>query len=388
VAARGISLYVHVPFCRAKCGYCAFCSYPGADAELQSAVARRTVAQARAWVDRIGGLDAPTAYVGGGTPSVVPIEALEELLGGIRSLWGAGPEELTVEANPESLTPAFLEVCAAAGVTRLSLGIQTFSAALRSAVGRRCTDPEIEGALELVARSWPGALSLDLISGLPGERPGDVASDVGRAVALRPAHVSLYALTLEHSAPGLVVADRDDELWLEGAARLEESGYRGYEVSNFAPRGRECLHNLRYWRLEPYLGVGPSAVSTLPDGRGGVLRVETARSLEEYLRSPDPLGPAVIDEVSAADFLFETLIMGLRLRDGLDAAELERRFCAPLAELLPRTLAGWRDRGLLACSAGRFGLTREGILLLDALLLEARQEIDEIPAGALRLSWP
>ena len=384
----GISLYVHVPFCRAKCGYCAFCSYPRPEPELQRAVVRRTLVQAAAWAKRLGGLASPTAYVGGGTPSVLPPDLLEELLRGLAALWGDGPEEFTVEANPESLTPAFLDLCGAWGVTRLSLGVQTFSGTLRAAVGRRCTDAEVYRALDLLSDSWPGALSLDLISGLPGQRPGEAVSDVDRAASWRPAHVSLYALTLEHEGSGLRTAEGADELWMEGRERLEELGYPGYEVSNFAPAGRECRHNLRYWRLEPYLGVGPSAVSTVPDGRGGVLRVESAHSLEDYLGAADPLGRASVEPVGAADFLFETLIMGLRLREGLDAGTLERRFGAPLAELLPRTLESWRERGLLADRPGRVGLTPRGLLLLDVLLLEAREEIDALPAGAVGLLWP
>jgi oxygen-independent coproporphyrinogen III oxidase len=388
VTAPGISLYVHVPFCRAKCGYCAFCSYPRPEPELQRSVVRRTLAQAASWVERLGGLESPTAYVGGGTPSVLPPDVLEELLRGLAALWGQGPQELTVEANPESLTPAFLERCSAGGVTRVSLGVQTFSGPLRAAVGRRCTDAEIDSALDLLAREWSGAVSLDLISGLPGQRPGDVAVDVERAASFRPAHVSLYALTLEHEGSGLRTAEGADELWIEGRKRLEELGYPAYEVANFAPPGRECRHNLRYWELEPYLGVGPSAVSTVPDGRGGVLRVENARSLEDFLGTSDPLGPVSVESVGPADFVFETLIMGLRLVNGLGAAALERRFGAPLARLLPRTLERWGRKGLLAHRPGRIGLNPRGLLILDSLLLEAREEIDTLPEGAVNPVWP
>lgn len=388
MTAPGISLYVHVPFCRAKCGYCAFCSYPRPEPDLQRAVVRRALAQASAWAERLGGLDSDTAYVGGGTPSILPPDVLKDLLRGIRDLCGKPPGELTVEANPESLTRTFLELCADWGVTRLSLGVQSFSGTFRSAVGRRCADAEIDRALDLIARSWTGALNLDLISGLPGQRPGDAAADVERAAACAPAHVSLYALTLEHEASGLRTAEDADELWIEGRERLEALGYPAYEVSNFAPRGQECRHNMGYWRLEPYLGVGPSAVSTVPDGRGGVLRVENARSLEDFLGTSSPLGPVSEEPVGPADFLFETLIMGLRLVQGLDAAALERRFGAPLARLLPRTLERWDQRGLLAHRPGTVGLTPGGILLLDALLLEVKEEIDALPAGAVGMVWP
>jgi oxygen-independent coproporphyrinogen-3 oxidase len=298
------------------------------------------------------------------------------------------PAEYTVEANPESLTPRFLETCAEAGVNRLSLGIQTFSEEARRSAGRFCPQPDITHALAVVRDTWRGRLNLDLIAGFPAQRQGDVRRDVEVAAEIRPDHVSLYALTHEGETLTADREDRVDELWIEGVQRLEDLGYANYEICNFARPGQECLHNLVYWRLDPYLGIGPSAVSTLPDGQGGARRLQNPASLDEYLAMEPDASGGQGQALPPEDLLFEILIMGLRLRVGIEIDTFERRLGRRPPDLLPRTLAGWSARSLLAPLPGRLALRPEGRIVLDALLVEARQEIDTVPRGAIRLSWP
>jgi len=362
-----------------------------------------------------------TIYVGGGTPSLLAPESLDRLLEAgarfVRAVGrGADPDrgglEWTVEANPESLNREHLEICASHGVNRLSIGVQSFHDRILSTLGRPAGARESRAALELVRSEWPGQISLDLMSGVPGAPWPVLRRDLEEALAYAPEHLSLYSLTLDDPAHPLardINPERQDRLWLRGHRWLEEQGYRNYEISNFARPGFESLHNLRYWRLEPYLGVGPAAVSTLPGsrnlrpdrgvdrapagagnaGRPAVLRLTNPESLGSFLGGPGALWGIEIEEIAPREFLFETLMMGLRLRDGIDAAAFVARFGRSLPELLPGLWRRWAGRGLLVGtgagsgagatgppSCSRYALSFEGRMVLDRLLLELQGELE------------
>jgi oxygen-independent coproporphyrinogen-3 oxidase len=449
------SLYIHVPFCAGSCDYCDFYSVPGykpdpnADnykslsqnfsfwktsfacqatlrfrgksgllAAFSKAIpeTNRVLGMAhtlvkyvdRALLDLEDAMSAfhvssvPTVFIGGGTPSVLGPALMKELLRGIASLLPQGSrgiEEFTVEANPESCDGAFVAVCKDYGVSRISLGIQSFNQASREAVHRSGEASELRCRLALVSEAFPGSFSADLIAGLPYQTEKILLDDIEKLVSYKPAHISLYALTIEDGAPlagqykmiepappgrRLNSPDEIDRLWLAGRDALERAGYHQYEVSNFSLPGKECQHNLRYWLMKNWLGAGPAASSTIIDNQtGSGVRFTNTPDIEAWLarRSGEP-PPRQEEQLDAVTLIKETLLMGFRYIEGPDAKLFKQRFKINLEDAIPRTLSRWRERGLAEEAfpnpAGT-GLGKKGILFLDRFLIDAFAEIDANP---------
>jgi oxygen-independent coproporphyrinogen III oxidase len=401
---RGLSVYLHVPFCADKCLYCDFYSVPrdSVSRALQEKVVDETIRQAKALLALAPAEPIRTVFFGGGTPSALPLDLLRRLLAVFQGMSG---DEWTLEANPESIDEAFLDLCASAGVTRLSIGVQTLDDGQLRLLRRPATRAETLACLELVARRWRGELSVDYIAGIPGQASRQVAEDIALLRGFGPRHFSLYQLTMEEGTPlaGLVSAGRlamnppelDEELWFAGKEALEGAGFRHYEVSNFCQPGKECLHNVRYWLMEPYLGVGPAAVSTLPAEpfrtiapgvRGTVLRLSNPRDIHAFTEKPRWGMEA--EEVGPREFLLEVLMMGLRLADGIPRALFAGRFGASVEELLPGLWEGWVGQGMAEPGGSSLRLTERGRLVLDGLLSVAAERIQGIPEGQLALRWP
>jgi oxygen-independent coproporphyrinogen III oxidase len=392
LAAFDIGLYIHVPFCRAKCSYCDF--YSITDLGDAGRVVDRTLEDAAASLDALGRPRIDTIYVGGGTPSALPRQDFARLLAGLNDLArGVTPAEFTVEANPETVDREFLDTCAAAGVDRLSIGVQSLAQASLSLLGRRATREQTLAALELAGDAWSGSVSVDLLAGVPGQTQADVAADLEAVLSYRPAHVSLYSLTRE---PGTaydarvragtlreMAAEEQENVWLRGVRVLRERGYRHYEISNFALDGAECRHNLRYWRLEPYLGAGPAAVSTIPGADGVVVRESRARSVRGYLQRDD----VQREEIAVRDFFFETLMMGLRLARGVPVRRVRARFGAAAVGWLEQAWVRGRDAHGTRLRGGTFALTRGGWLRLSGLLRWLLGEIEGLTLEAPP-RWP
>ncbi len=324
-------------------------------------------------------------YVGGGTPSMLGPERMERLLGQILAALPSIPDEVTVEANPESLTPAFIEACASSGATRLSVGCQTLHERSRRAVSRIGDVFSVRRAVSDVARLFPGSFSLDFISALPYQTDAILEEDLSFACDSGADHVSLYALTLAEGTPlesavrtgdiFLPDPDRADELWIRGRDFLEKRGFRQYEVSNFSRPGAESVHNMRYWRLENYLAFGPGAVGTVVDEEA-LRAVRTTWPADADLWcTPSVRGAAPeAERVSTRDLIAESAIMGFRLRDGVPVDVFERRFGVPVGFFFGKTLAAWRARGL--ADSERPALNPAGLLLLDRFLVECLSELD------------
>jgi oxygen-independent coproporphyrinogen-3 oxidase len=301
------------------------------------------------------------------------------------------PRELTLEANPESLDEKTLAVVREGGVTRLSLGVQSFNRELRRSLGRRGGNPE--RALALAAEAFGQGLCLDLMAGLPGQSPELLEADLKKALAFGPGHVSLYSLTVEEATPlkqrleqgelNLPDAELADSLWLSGRELLEAEGFSQYEVSNFCLSGRESIHNLRYWRMETWLGFGPGASGTLffeepaaPKEGVMALRLTVPRDIDAYLDGT----LAVMEEPLDRDTLLkETLLMGFRSVYGPDEGLFKKRFGLAVEEAIPKTFSKWRGLGRdspgLYVQEGRPALTREGLLFLNRFLADAFEEV-------------
>ena len=401
------SVYLHIPFCFGKCDYCDFYSISvDPDDPRLSLYVDALIRDAASQLAAFGVREVPTLYIGGGTPSVLGTAAIARLLDALAALLPPGEREFTVEANPESVDRPFLEACRAGGVNRISLGLQSFHDASRRLVNRRGSGADAMEALALSSALFPGSVSADLLSGLPGQDEAQLLRDIDALLAQHPAHVSLYALTLEDGTPLasrvpalgslLPQGEEADALWLAGAQALEAEGYERYEVSNFAQGEKRSQHNTRYWRMENWLGVGAGASGTVIDdhsGRG--LRISVAQDIAAYLENPEldsqtvsacldspelegrfDSSPSVhaIEELDAATLLKETCLMGFRYIEGPDLALVQKRFHRDLGDCIPLSLAKWRRRGFLredACA-----LTKEGLLFLNPFLLDVFSELD------------
>jgi len=394
------ALYLHIPFCSTKCSYCDFFSLPGVASELQFQVLKKTVKQAETLLREIAPEKTDTFYVGGGTPNSLPPAGFTYLLQALSGFAEVlSPGEWTVELNPEHLTVSQLGQLHSAGVTRLSVGIQSFSPSVLRLFGRNASREENLNALSLLKEYWTGDLNLDLITAVPGQDNARALEDLETALGFAPDHISLYNLTFEEgtklsrSMEQGKIRPREEEdaaellllLW----ERLAEEGYEHYEVSNFAKTGHRSRHNLHYWQMDPYAGAGPGSVSTLPANEGDAeegfpVRLETTRDLEVFLRRFSPGEETITPE----QFLLEYLMMGLRTRPGLSLQRFRRIFGHGVRELLQGTLL--RYGGLLELQGGGgeeefLGPTEQGMLLLDSILADAAVEIGDIRP---ELRWP
>jgi len=385
VPEPGTPLYVHLPFCAAKCHYCDFFSVPDEGQDVDGAV-RAVLAEAE--------LRAPasprTVFLGGGTPSLLSTGQLAMLLDGLDDLTGfrASAQEVTAECNPESLDRAKAERLLELGVGRLSIGFQSLDDALLELFGRVHSAEDSFRAFEAARAAGVRHLSVDLIYAAPGQTPASWAADLERVLALGPEHLSAYNLTFEEETRfkrwqdegRLQRAPEELELELFHTAReaLAAAGYGAYEISNFSLPGEECRHNLNYWRNGAYVGIGPSAVSKVRWRRFG-----NPRSIAAWRRAVERGRAATAweDELEPLARLGETWWLGLRLAEGIAPEEArERAGLSPEegpdgAVAVAERLAG---QGLLSRVGGRYRLTERGLPLADAV---AREFLQPAAAG-------
>lgn len=369
-------VYLHIPYCSRKCDYCAFHSITRWTAADEHALIDKIVSDARVFSNREPGFAAPpveakTLYVGGGTPSTLARGQLARLISNVTAALGH-PKEITCEANPESARAEFLAEAGGAGVTRLSIGVQSLSPHLCSIIGRRPTHLK---ELERIRSEWQGLLSADLIVGIPGQTTEGLAADVTKLVEVGFSHLSIYDLSVESDTPlarrvasGGVVIPEDGPDWPAVCATLAGFGFLRYEVSSFALPGHESQHNLGYWRMEPYLGLGPSAASTLPIGRRTVRFVQ-ATNHAEYLRD-HPFRDADSEHLNSDTLMTEYLILGLRTTQGVSFARFRKLFNADPDALFGNRIAGLISRKLLVRDEHWLRPTSEGMDLLNLVLVE------------------
>lgn len=375
-----LALYIHWPFCAAKCPYCDFNSHVRDsvdEARFRDALRRELAFEAA----RIGRRLLASIFFGGGTPSLMAPETVAALIGDARAMFDAAPDiEITLEANPTSVEIGRLAAFRDAGVNRASLGVQSLEEEALRFLGRKHNAAQAIAALEAARAIFP-RLSFDLIYARPGQAEAAWRAELRRALALAADHLSLYQLTIEPGTQFATLHARGDFVLPEGdeAARLyfataeaaARFGLHPYEVSNYAKPGAESRHNLAYWRYGDYLGIGPGAHQRmLADGRMVALRRH--RAPEEWAArvERDGHGTAGEEVLAPADRAREALLMGLRLAEGIDPARIEARAGVPFAQAVdPAMLAALLEEDYLAWTeAGRLRATEEGIVRLDALL--------------------
>ena len=380
---NSLGLYVHVPFCSAICNYCNF-NRGLFDAALKVRYVEAVLAEIRH-----SGLNscvarqssdlrpaADTIYFGGGTPSLLESEEIAQIIDAcVRSFDVAADREVTLEANPETVTSARLAACRAAGVTRLSFGVQSFREDELQRLSRLHSADRARAAVAEARAAGFDNVSLDLMMWLPQQRVEEWLESVDEALALGPAHLSLYLLEVYPNAPLKDEMARarwsqapDDDaaaMYLTAMERLEAAGYEQYEISNVARPGRRSRHNLKYWTDGEWLGFGCGAHST----RDGV-RWRNVAATDEYIGRIQCGEPTAVDvrQLSPRERLGDALFTGLRLVEGIDLVDISRRYGVDVWQRYGRELDPFVETGVLRREGPRLRLTREGMLLAHEVM--------------------
>ncbi|MCZ8149918.1 MAG: radical SAM family heme chaperone HemW [Roseomonas sp.] len=381
---ESLALYIHWPFCAAKCPYCDFNSHvrEKVDHTAFAAALRAELVREAARANEAGGRrPLASIFFGGGTPSLMRPETAAALIEDARRLFDPLPDlEITLEANPTSVERDKLRDFRAAGVNRVSLGVQALDFAALSFLGRKHDVGDAIRALDFARETFP-RVSFDMIYARPGQDEAAWRAELRRALALAADHLSLYQLTVEPGtqfatlhARGAFALPEGDEAARLYAATVEEAARFGllpYEISNYAQPGAESRHNLAYWRYGDYIGIGAGAHQrlTMPDGR--LLAARRHRAPEEWLARVRRDGHAVTEEaaLSPRDRGREALLMGLRLTEGVDPARIEARSTLRFDEAVDMAmLETLCAEGLLTWRDGRLAATPDGLLRLDAIL--------------------
>ena len=371
------ALYIHWPFCLAKCPYCDFNSHVRASIDHDLWQAGLLADMARE-AELAGGEALQSIFFGGGTPSLMPPALVARFLDEAERLWGFDPGiEITLEGNPSSVESANYAALASAGINRVSLGLQAFDDATLHFLGRLHDAAEGLAALD-IAQSRFSRVSFDLIYARPGQTEAQWRAELGRALGFGTGHLSLYQLTIEPGTRFATMVRQGDFTPLDddAAADLFEltaqmtgaAGLPAYEVSNHARPGEESRHNLTYWRYRDYCGIGPGA-----HGRRGGLATVRHRKPENWLGAITAQGDGIAESrtLGVAEQASEAQLMGLRLAEGVDLAGLSQRFGLPVAELCDAERLAFHARNGLTWRQGdRIGVTPAGMCLLDALLAE------------------
>jgi len=376
--AKTAALYIHVPFCRAKCNYCDFYSIPYDRALAEGYLQAVGLELAR----QAGDLRRPleSVFFGGGTPTCLPPALLSALLSAVAE-WLDEKTEFTVEANPTGLDRDVAAILSDAGVNRVSLGAQSFNEKELKVLGRLHGPGDIDLAVEQLRKAGLLNLSLDLIYGIPGQTPDSWRDSLSKALRWPIRHLSCYALSFE----------RDTRLWRERqAGRVEpmpdevqegcyneavsaagDAGLAHYEISNFASDGFRCVHNLTYWRNRAYLGIGPGAVSY----SDGVRRANTpdVRGYVQALRS-GLAAPCNRERLGAREALAETLMLGLRLIEGVDRSAVRDRFVQDPLEAFPVSLERYAQMGALLITPSHLRIARSKLFVADTILADILAE--------------
>ncbi len=367
-------LYIHIPFCISKCGYCDFYSVTPA---LQIPdFLEALFKEMEMYRDRFEAFD--TVYLGGGTPSVLRPEQLETILARLRENFTLLPDsEITFETNPADLDQDYLESIRDIGINRLNIGVQSFDQEILRFLGRRHSRNQAFSAIKWSREVGFTNLGLDLIYGVPGQAISSWLETLRHALTFKPEHLSCYQLTVEPQTPlgarykkgDIVLPDENlqHEFFVKTAETLKEAGYVHYEVSNFAREGRfASRHNQKYWDHTPYLGLGPSAHSFL-----GHQRWWNHRSLERYVAAfQSGTSPVEGTEILTIDQLrLEALYLGLRTKKGIHLQDYATRYACDLLASKSDMLTKLREEGFLSVENGYLQPTRAGLLMADSLAL-------------------
>lgn len=378
-SADAIGIYCHVPFCASTCDFCAFYQEKPRRGDLERYLRAMDVEFAQLPRDRA----VDTVFWGGGTPGLLAAKDLERLGASLLNNLNAPPIEWTVEMAPSTVKADKLAVLKDLGVTRISMGVQSFQPTLLESLGRLHNPKQIYLAWERVQAAGFAQSNLDLMFAIPGQSLEEWEADIREAARLGPTHLSTYCLTFEEDtalyvklSQGKVSIDEEKELrfYERGWELLEELGYAQYEVSNFAWSGAECIHNMNTWRMHEWIGCGPSAASQY-----GGERYQRPANLDAWCTAIEAGESPKMERVQLDDdlLLADAVIFGLRMNEGVHLDALAKRFNGPgNLGVLEATLADFEREGLVCVDRGHYRLSHRGRLLCDAIgaaLMEAAE---------------
>ena len=379
-----LGLYIHIPFCKAKCAYCDFYSLAHGEEKMDAYMAA-LLRHLEEVAPRAAGMQVDTVYFGGGTPSYLGAARLCRILQTVLRRYDVARDaEITLEANPDSAGDwKELRKLRRAGFNRLSLGVQSTDDALLRRIGRVHTYEQVQQAVMAARKAKFTNLSLDLIYGLPGQTTEDWQRTLADAVALGPEHLSCYGLKLEEGTPlwqqrqTLTLPDDDAQadMYLYTVAALGEMGYEQYEISNFAKPGKASRHNLKYWRMEEYAGFGPGAHSDF----GGV-RYGYVRDIDSYIAGRLVLSESETDSTLARDY--EYVMLSLRTAAGIDRQTFEKRYrqrFQPMEALFEQ----YEKAGLASRTEGGWRLTPRGFLVSNSIIAALQEALTQQRAARL-----
>jgi oxygen-independent coproporphyrinogen-3 oxidase len=389
---NGIGLYLHVPFCQTKCPYCDFNTYSGIEEQIPGYV-RALEAELQGWGSLLERPPVRTIFLGGGTPSYLPAEYIREIMTVInRSFKLEASAEITMECNPGDVTSENAAFWLAAGINRISMGVQSFDDELLTLLGRRHTALEAKEAFKTLRGAGFQNQSLDLIYGLPYQSVEQWSNTLKQTIDLEPDHVSLYGLQIEQGTPLAVDVEAgkypvpDDDLaadmYEEAQRKLAASGFTQYEISNWAKEGLESRHNVIYWMNEPYLGVGPGAHSWLVGQRFANLKSPRRyvnivgndyklQDVDAVATMHTPAGPVdQVDITTPAVDIAETMMMGMRLNEGVSYKRFEERFGVGVDVVFPKEISRLLGLKLIEMTDDAIRLSEHGRLLGNEVFAE------------------
>lgn len=377
---EAISIYIHIPMCVKKCAYCDFTSFSGR-LNQRGAYTDAVCREMRAQAAFFGTRKVNTVFFGGGTPTLMTGGQIRQMMDTLRACFDLAPDaEITMEGNPGTLSAENLEAYRAAGVNRLSLGVQSMDDGLLAGIGRIHTAAQARQAVRQARDAGFENLNLDLMLGLPGQTTAQWRDTLGQAIALEPEHLSCYSLILEEGTPlyrqaedGTCAPLPDEDALCEMDDCTEEmtrqAGYARYEVSNYAKAGKECRHNIVYWECLPYLGIGCAAHSDM-DGR----RFYNPEDWEGYLHAVGQKKRTAEGGGSREERMFERVMMGLRMIRGMDEERFKRDFRMRPEEVWKKSIPKLKEEKLMESGNGRLYLTRRGMQVMNAVLVEMLEE--------------
>ncbi|MGN0778171.1 MAG: radical SAM family heme chaperone HemW [Aristaeellaceae bacterium] len=382
-----MELYVHLPFCKCKCRYCDFASYAGQEAVMPAYVdallkeaAHHAVQDTRLSAQALG---VETAFLGGGTPSLLPAELLARLLAGLQQQFTFVPDaEFTSEANPGTLTAEWLHTAVIYGINRLSLGMQAYQPSLLRMLGRIHDFAQVEASVRMAREAGIRNLNLDLMFGLPGQTSAMWRETLEAALSLSPQHLSCYGLIPEDGTPlkadldagRLTLPDEETErqMYDDTLTLLHVHGFEQYEISNFALPGYACRHNLGYWQQVPYLGLGASAASCMDacDGNAYV-RASNPSGLQDYLCMvrDEHWQARMLEPITPTEAIFETMMLGLRTTLGVSEEAFLHRHGRSMDAVYGVQLRSLEAQGLIERTDGYCRLTRRGMDVQNYVLV-------------------
>lgn len=389
---NNISLYIHIPFCLSKCTYCDFFSKPqtGCINPVPDEYITALCSELKFRLEQNKEKIISTVYIGGGTPSLLNENQIEQICNTIKEFKAIENPEFTFELNPDDITEALLKVLWKNGITRLSVGVQSFSDSVLKSIHRRADSACIYKAFDCIKEFWPGKMSADLICGLPYETKNSMLQALKNLICYDIPHISFYSLCVEEETPlgkqineGKVPYNQDfsDDLWIKGRDFLLQNGYEQYEISNFCKKENECKHNMTYWSHKDYIGAGAGACGTLYNSDGTGLRINNTQNIQKYISfwnnfsftscADIPQFPQETEKLDKDTSIFEYFMMGLRTKKGISAKEYMQIFGTSMSQKVIDIFNKWEKKGLCNCKDNdRFSLNAEGMLFLNSLLQE------------------